>query len=335
MADLSSRTSPPGWVTFPLGGLLALLFVEVLPENLLRGGVFEGPFYDPDTLTGVHYQAGPLMLSHLYSYRAAAEIGKDGFRTRLPLDRPALARIRVLILGPSLPFSSGCTEAEALHTRLESELKGRYALDAAIYNLALPNQPTAVSLSVLQRYAGTLSPTHIYYWGLGDNDPDRGVEYIARMRNGWNHRYYSAGWISFFGLEKSRLQEHSRLLRVFFSRDFWRNVSSAVLPSGLLAINKHLPDTSLKTEPATPALTNRQLLDIMTQSASMEGRVFIYSTGLPAPRYQFPHNGHMSPRGISLLAEHLAATISAYPSGSASIGFNPAGLLEGNLEGQP
>jgi len=292
----------PSWLAFVLGVLLALLWVELLPENLLRAGVFEGPYYRPEPLTGVHFQAGALTLSRLYSYRAAAEIGADGFRTRLPLDMPAPPPIRVLILGHSMPFSAGCAEEEALHTRLALALRDRHGLDAAVYNLAQPNQPTGVGLALLRHYGQRIDPSHVYFWGGADEFADTSVGYIALMHRGWAHGYFSSGWITAFGLKDSWLVEHSRLFRLFATREFWRQATLG-LPH---------PASAQPAPPAEASAPSRaRLLADMARETRAAGRVFIYSTGLPVPAYRFPGDTHMTPRGIDRLAGQLAERIAA------------------------
>lgn len=321
-------------LAFGLGLVLALLFIEWLPENLLRSGVFEGPFYRPDPLTGVRLQAGTLTLSRLYGYRAAAEIGRDGFRTRLPLDAPAPVPIRVLIVGPSLPFSAGCAEEQALHTRLRLALRHRHGLDAAVYNLAQPNQPTGVSLALLRRYAPRIDPTHVYFWGGAEATADASAGYIARMDRGWAHGYFSPAWITAFGLKDSWLVEHSRLIRLFATREFWRQVKNGVAhavfpPAGAM------PAPPVEASASAPSRAD--VLADMARETQASGRVFIYSTGLPLPIYQFPGDGHMSPRGIDLLAGRLAERIAATRPVSGVVRVPPAQveLAPPDLLGQP
>lgn len=210
------------------GFTLLGIFFEFIPLNLVLGGYWERPYCKWDPLTAYRFIPGNVKCSKLFDFRADIEIGKEGFRCRLPLDRQSDAPVRIMILGNSQAFSAGCDEPDSLHEQLSSILSSQYNIQNACYNLSLPSSLLLIQFDVLKKYAPVLKPTHVFYMGLTAGR-ESGVEKGKKEMQ--DKIVYGYRYTKIAGVDKNVALAYSGLAKCLTSETIWSNAASIdVLP---------------------------------------------------------------------------------------------------------
>jgi hypothetical protein len=298
------------------GVSLALGFFELLPDNLLWGGLWEGPYCVYNPLTGYRFLPGELVCSKLFDFRTLLKIGKDGFRCTLPLDRSSDVSVRIILLGMSQPFSAGCDEPDSLHQRLMQILYDTYQLKSVCYNLSLPNSGILTQLDVLRKYAPVLHPTHVFYWGPPSD--------TYAKREEWNETFreriiFGFNFPAFPIMRKSPLIKYSRLIRYLSAESLWRAASEKRhIPKALYDLTDSLGLVEAKTKHTEPVKDSFEDIrgDVNVHSykeigayCTSIGAHFMVSIWPPDMSWVYPTDIHMTPAGIKQLANGLAANI--------------------------
>ena len=201
------------------GLVLSLIFFELFPDNLLRGGYWENGCMKWDDITGYRLTPGTVVCSKLFDFKTLLKIGKDGFRCTYDLNKTSDAPIRIILLGDSQPFSPGCEEEDSLPTQLEKDLFREYHLNAVCYNLSLPSASLLGQLGVLVKYASAIRPTHVIYWGKETDADDIYKQSLVDYQNQIAFGYYSQKWVSF--MRNSALIKYSGMVRGLSSMGIW------------------------------------------------------------------------------------------------------------------
>ncbi|MCB2186058.1 MAG: hypothetical protein KQJ78_06545 [Deltaproteobacteria bacterium] len=301
------------------GMALAFIMAELFPENILRGGYWEGPWMRPDPLSVYRLLPGKVTCSFLYDFKAEITVGKDGFRSLLPLDHRSEKSCRIIILGHSQPFSAGCGDEESLQYYLAKVLKKKYHIDADIYNFSLPGSSLISQFNLLKKYGPTLAPTHVFYWGepfdcIADWQKDL-RNTVVREKFG----YVANGWCPLGKWDVIR--KWSLLARDYTSRSYIGTVRMMhVIPVALedlyaLCTGAKVSWTSLESgQEAAPHAPPPRPQDVSYKDMEKYvkqtlGADFLYSRLWHKDWDRFPKNNHLSPKGSKKAAVWLAAWI--------------------------
>jgi hypothetical protein len=301
---------------FFVGFFFAFLFFELLPDNLVRGGVGERAYCRWDPITAFRFIPGEFMSSKLFDFRSHIKIGKEGFRCTLPLDKASDAPVRIIILGHSQPFSAGCDEPDSLHQRLVQTLSDKYHIKSVCYNFSLPHAKILDQLAVIKKYGPVLHPTHVFFWGREKDTEEDLKQRIKMFRDriiyGYNFEVVPC-------MKKRRLLKYSCLVRCLSSATLWTSLSEKRhIPRAFYDLAHSLGLIETKAVHAKPV---KDLVENTTVSSkeyspkdiakycSSLGANFMMSIWPPDPSLVYPTDGHMTPAGIQQLADGLAEKI--------------------------
>jgi hypothetical protein len=301
----------PGFLL--LGMLAAFPAFEIFPENLVRGGYWEGSFCRPDPLTGYRFRPGRQYCSKLFDFRVRVEIGEQGFRCTRPLDRPAEAEIRAVFLGHSQAFCAGCDEEETLHVRVEAILAERHNLEAACYNLSLPGTGLVSQIKILEKYAPALRPTHVLYWGPRSEYASAHPNLVRRLKDqivgGYMMRRAE-------GVPRTGLLGHSGLLRLALGAPTWETLGHRRIPpqtaldvAGLFGLRSEEDPQPETTREAAVRGALRLPKEMAAFCRERGADFFHYRWEWTGDTYTYPRDDHVTPEGIDRIAETLASRI--------------------------
>lgn len=308
------------------GIIPAAFFFEVIPFNLIMGGYWEGRCMQWDPVTGYRFLPGKIKCSKLYDFRSDVEIGKEGFRCQLPLDKPSKAPVRLIILGHSMPFSAGCAEPEALHSRISETLLSKHNIQNACYNLSLPASTLLMQFSVLKQHAPFLKPTHVFYWGQDTCTKEDNRQLVNTLKNniiyGYHYRKISP-------VKKNSVLKHSRMAKYLSACALWDSILkisyfprafrdlkmlSTLSIADAAASNMHIHEEQKHTGLQNEKEDQKEYsVNDMQRYCASSGVSFLkFTHDYLDDKWQslsYPTDGHLTPSGIKQVAENLAAKI--------------------------